>query len=120
SIFKGLTKCLYGSLSQHERVFFIEVLPQPVHWFANSELEVWQAMLQHIGFSATETGIRDCRGANEANPARIDYADLLTLAEELDLLEESGGLDSFAKAGLVQERKEHNNATRAGDLACGV
>jgi hypothetical protein len=102
SIFKGLTKCLYGSLTQHEREFFIEALPQPVHWFANIELEVWQAMLQHIGFGATDTVIRDCRSANEENLARIDYADLIALAEELDLLEGQRGLDSFARAGLVQ------------------
>ena len=102
SIFKGLTKCLYGSLSQHEREFFIEVLPKPVHWFANIELEVWQAMLQHIGFRATDTVIRDCRSANEENLARIDYSDLIALAEELDLLEGQRGLDSFARAGLVK------------------
>jgi hypothetical protein len=29
SIFKGLAACLYGSLNQHERAFFIEVLPSP-------------------------------------------------------------------------------------------
>jgi hypothetical protein len=102
SIFKGLTKCLYGSLNQHERAFFIEVLPKPVHWFANSELEVWQAMLQHIGFRATDTVIRDCRRANEANLARIDYSDLIALAKELGLLEGQQGIDSFARAGLVQ------------------
>src|SRR5215471_1935090 len=102
SIFKGLTKCLYGSLTQHERAFFIEVLPRPVHWFANSELEVWQVMLQQIGFRATDTVIRDCRSANAANLARIDYTDLITLAEELGLLEGQRGLDSFARAGLVQ------------------
>jgi hypothetical protein len=102
SIFKGLTKCLYGSLTQHERAFFIEALPQPVHWFANIELEVWQAMLQHIGFGATDTVIRDCRSANEANLAWIDYADLIALVEELELLEGQRGLDSFARAGLVQ------------------
>ena len=102
SIFKGLARCLYGSLTQHERAFFTEVLPQPVHWFANRELDVWQAMLQHIGFRATDRVIRDCRRANEANLARIDYADLLTLAEELGLFEGQSGLDSFARAGLVQ------------------
>ena len=102
SIFKGLTKCLYGSLNEHEREFFIEVLPKPVHWFANIELEVWQAMLQHIGFRATDTVIRDCRSANEENLTRIDYADLIALAEELDLIEGQRGLDSFARAGLVK------------------
>jgi P-aminobenzoate N-oxygenase AurF len=102
SLFKGLAKCLYGSLNQPEREFFIEVLPQPVHWFANLELEVWQAMLQQIGFGATDTVIRDCRSANEANLARIDYADLIALAEELDLLKGQRGLDSFTRAGLVK------------------
>jgi hypothetical protein len=102
SIFKGLTKCLYGSLDQRQREFFTEVLPQPVHWFANIELEVWQAMLQQIGFPATDTVIRDCRSVNEENLARIDYADLIDLAEELGLLEGQRGLDSFARAGLVK------------------
>src|SRR5262245_27442595 len=53
SIFKALTGGLYGSLTRHEREFFVEVLPQPVRWFANVELDVWQAMLRQIGFRAT-------------------------------------------------------------------
>jgi hypothetical protein len=101
SIFKGLAKCLYGSLRRPEREFFTEVLPQPVRWFANVELDVWQAMLQQIGFPATDTVIGDCRSANEENLARIDYADLIALAEELDLLQGQRGLDSFTRAGLV-------------------
>ena len=59
-------------------------------------------MLRQIGFGATDPVIRDCRSANEENLARIDYADLLALAEELDLLEGQRGVDSFARAGLVQ------------------
>jgi hypothetical protein len=102
SIFKGLTKCLYGSLNQREREFFTEVLPKPVHWFANIELDVWQAMLQHIGFGAADTVIRDCRSANEENLARIDYSELIALAEELGLLDLQRGLDSFAREGLVK------------------
>jgi P-aminobenzoate N-oxygenase AurF len=102
SIFKGLAKCLYGSLNAHERAFFTEVLPKPVHWFANIELDVWQAMLRQIGFRAADTVIRDCRSANEVNLARIDYADLIALAEELGLLEVQRGIDSFAREGLVK------------------
>jgi hypothetical protein len=49
--------------------------------------------------------IRDCCSANEENLARIDYADLIALAEELGLLEGQRGLDSFARASLVQEGK---------------
>jgi len=102
SIFKGLTKCLYGSLDRREREFFIEVLPKPVRWFANSELDVWQAMLQQLGFSATDTVIRDCRSVNEENLARIDYADLIVLAQNLGLLDRQIGIDTFARAGLVK------------------
>jgi hypothetical protein len=120
SIFKGLAQCLYGSLKAHERAFFAEVLPKPVHWFANSELEVWQALLRQIGFRATDTVIRDCRRANEENLARIDYSDVISLADELGLLEGQRGLDSFARAGLVHEGKENHGATRAGHSACGM
>jgi len=102
SIFKGLATCLYGSLNQDERDFFIEVLPKPVHWFANIELDVWQAMLRQIGFRATDAVIRDCRRANEENLARIDYSDVIALAEELGLLEGHRGFDSFAREGLVK------------------
>ena len=77
-------------------------------------------MLQQIGFRATATVIRDCRSANEENLARIDYADLITLAEELGLLEGKRGLDSFARAGLVQEGKEKRDATSISYPACGV
>jgi alpha-N-dichloroacetyl-p-aminophenylserinol N-oxygenase len=102
SIFKGLAQCLYGSLKAHECAFFAEVLPKPVHWFANSELDVWQAMLRQIGFRAADTVIRDCRSANEENLARIDYSDLIALAAELGLLDVQRGVDSFAREGLVK------------------
>jgi hypothetical protein len=102
SIFKGLARCLYGGLDQRQREFFVETLPRPVHWFANIELDVWEAMLRQIGFRATERVIRDCRNVNEENLARIDYSDLIALAEELGMLEGQRGLDSFARAGLVR------------------
>ena len=59
-------------------------------------------MLRHIGFRATDTVIRDCRSANAENLARIDYSDLIALAEELGLLEMQRGFDSFAREGLVK------------------
>jgi P-aminobenzoate N-oxygenase AurF len=102
SIFKGLASCLYGSLDQRQREFFVEVLPKPVRWFANVELEVWRAMLQQIGFPAADTVIRDCHRANDESLGRIDYSDLIALAEELGFFERQRGVDSFARAGLVQ------------------
>jgi hypothetical protein len=44
----------------------------------------------------------DRHSANEENLARIDYADVIALAQELELLEGQRGLDSFARAGLVK------------------
>ena len=120
SIFKGLTACLYGGLSRREREFFVEVLPKPVRWFANVELDVWQAMLQQIGFRDADRVIRDCRSDNEDNLARVDYSDLITLAEELGLLDEQRGFDSFARAGLIDHGKETDRATGSGDSTRGV
>jgi hypothetical protein len=59
-------------------------------------------MLRQIGFRAADTVIRDCRSANEENLARIDYSDLIALAEELGLLDVQRGLDSFAREGLAK------------------
>jgi len=101
SIFKSLTKCLYTALGMKEREFFMDVLPRPVHWFANMELEVWSAMLQQIGFPKTETVINDCRSLNEANLARIDISGLIALATDLGILDTRRGLDSFAREGLM-------------------
>ena len=61
-----------------------------------------RAMLQHIGFPATNTVIRACRQlTNEENPARIDDADPIALTQELGILDMPRGLDSFASTSSV-------------------
>jgi alpha-N-dichloroacetyl-p-aminophenylserinol N-oxygenase len=77
-------------------------------------------MLRQIGFRAADPVIRDCRRANEENLARIDYSEVIALAQELGLLDVQRGLDSFAREGLVTEGKEDTGATRAGHPACGL
>ena len=99
-IFKHLAKCIYSELTQEQKDFFIEVLPKPVLWFANVELNVWQTMLEQIGFVKAESMIADCAAANEVNLLRIDYSELITLASEMGILDSQRGVDSFAKAGL--------------------
>ncbi|MEO0803449.1 MAG: diiron oxygenase [Cyanobacteria bacterium J06642_2] len=101
SIFKGLATCMYERLTPEQQGFFAEVLPKPVRWFANVELEVWQAMLEQIGFSQTERMIRDCASQAEVNLLRIDYSDITSLADELGILDSERGVESFAKAGLL-------------------
>ncbi len=101
STFKDLGKSIYMALGKKERQFFMDILPKPVRWFANLELDVWNAMLQEIGFSNTETIIGDCRSINEENIAKIDYTGIITLAEELGMLDRERGRDSFYKEGLL-------------------
>lgn len=100
-IFRYLAKCIYTQLSHEQKEFFIEVLPKPVSWFANSELDVWKAMLEQIGFQKTEQVIADCAAAAEVNLMRIDYSGVTALAQELGILDTSRGIDSFGREGLL-------------------
>lgn len=102
SIFKGLAKCIYAYLTPEQKRFFAEVLPKPVRWFANVELEVWEVMLRQINFPHTERMIRDCTAAADVNLLRIDYSGITSLAEELGILNSVQGTESFAKAGLLK------------------
>ncbi len=100
TIFNHLAKHIYSKLNQEQQEFFIEILPKPVRWFANIELTVWKAMLEQIGFAHTERVIADCAAVNEVNLLRIDYTGVMSLAEELGILNSSRGIDCFGKADL--------------------
>jgi hypothetical protein len=101
SIFKNIAKCIYTSLSIKKREFFLQILPLPIRWFANLELDVWSSMLQQIGFQNTSTLINDCKGTNEENLARVDYSGLIALAKELESSNIRIGMDSFYSEGLI-------------------
>lgn len=101
SIFKYLTKCIFSELNLEQKEFFINILPKPVRWFANTELNVWQSMLEQIGFAHTESVINDCALSNEVNLQRIDYSEFISLAEEIGILNSSLGRDSFSKEGII-------------------
>ena len=100
-IFKNLAKLVYTKLTTEQKEFFMELLPKPVHWFANIELGVWEAMLAQIGFPHTKEVIGDCARDNEVNLMRIDYNGITKLAQELGILDCQRGLDSFAQANLI-------------------
>lgn len=100
-IFGNLAKCLYAALGAKERAFFSQVLPLPVRWFANLELDVWHTMLEHIRFPGTAQLIRECREVSEDNLATLDYSDLVSLADELGMLQSQQAVDSFGKEGLL-------------------
>ena len=102
SIFKFLTKCIYSELNQEQKEFFINVLPKPVRWFANTELNVWKSMLQQIGFDHAESMVNDCALFNEVNLMTMDYTELISLAEEVGILDSALGIDSFSREGILQ------------------
>jgi len=100
SIFKNLTKCIYSQLNEEEKKFFDDMLPKPVCWFGNMELDVWEAILKQIGFPQAEKMIAECK-LNPINLKQIDYTGVTALAEELGILECDRGFDSFARQGLL-------------------
>ena len=101
SIFKFMSKCIYNELDQQQKEFFINVLPKPVRWFANTELNVWKSMLQQIGFSHTESVINDCAASNEVDLMSMDYTELISLAESVGILDTALGIDSFTREGII-------------------
>ncbi|WP_435100464.1 diiron oxygenase [Arhodomonas sp. AD133] len=101
-IFRSLAARIYHSLSEREKAFFVEVLPKPVRWFADQELDVWQSMLAQIDFPGYEGIIRDCRNVAQWRLDRLDYSELEELADELGILDSQHGVDSFGRAGLLR------------------
>lgn len=100
SIFKNLAKCMYSQLNWEQKKFFAQILPQPVTWFANSELDVWQSILKQLQFPKAGQIIADCAAA-EVDLIRIDYSDVTALADELGILKFSKALEGFQEKALL-------------------
>ncbi|MGK7956506.1 MAG: diiron oxygenase [Crocosphaera sp.] len=98
SIFKNLVQCIYCELTSEQKAFFIEVLPKPLYWFADQELEVWKSVLEQIGFEKSQEIYTDCRASQTSNLDSIDYTQLIELVQELD---PKRGEDSLANMGLL-------------------
>jgi hypothetical protein len=61
------------------------VLNRPARWFASAELDVWQSMLQQIGFPTADRIIADCRDQNRAVQSSLDLSDVQRLYDDLHL-----------------------------------
>lgn len=84
-IFKIITPFIYNAMNNEQKNFFASVLPQPIHWFANNELVVWESMLNQIGFKDSHILINDCRADLDENLNSIDYSGVVSIAEELGI-----------------------------------
>lgn len=96
-IFKNLIKCIYFELTTEQKEFLIKVLPKPVYWFADHELEIWHSILTQIGFEDADIIYHDCKQINHHNLLNIDYSEIVELVQELNPIQ---GSDSLAEIGL--------------------
>ena len=100
-IFRSLAKCFYTGLSSEQKSFFAEVLPKPVLWFADPELEIWLAILDQLGVRNARTIIADCESMHGASLQRLDYSGIVELAKEIGILDSAIGRESFERHGLL-------------------
>lgn len=84
-IFKELTKLIYSAMSITERDFFALVLPYPVCWLVDDDLNVWDILLKQINFKKGRTIINDSRRKLGSPMEQADFADLIKLAKELGI-----------------------------------
>jgi hypothetical protein len=96
-LFKSLGAVIYHGLTPREREFFVGALSQPSIWFGSPELDVWEAMLEQIGFPGRERMIADCRAQRRAKGVHLDLSTLETLFADL-------GVENTLRARAFSER----------------
>ncbi len=100
-IFRHLTKEIVQHLTPRELVFFAQMLPRPMRWFASQELNVWETILHELGYEHAKEVIGDIRAEAEVALFRVDFSELIDLAQETGLLDTPEGRDSFQAEGLI-------------------
>jgi len=100
-IFKSLMKCLYGALNKEQRRFFAEILPLPILFFADLELDIWHRMLVQLQVSGATEMIKNCRQLNQQAIQRVDYSGVTALAAEVGMLDDEAGRRRFVDHGLM-------------------
>jgi hypothetical protein len=100
-LFMSLAQLFSHELTEEQRAAFADVLAEPVVWFADRELDVWLSMLRQIGFPQADEMIRECRGLGAADLSSLNYAEIVSLAEEIGLLDSASARSSFSRQGLI-------------------
>lgn len=101
-LFRSLAKLYFYSLTEAQQAAFADVLPRPVVWFADRELDVWLSMLKQIDFPGADAMIQRCRAEHEVDLPSLDYSGIVSLAEEIGILGTKAGRESFARQGLLK------------------
>jgi alpha-N-dichloroacetyl-p-aminophenylserinol N-oxygenase len=100
-LFRSLAQIFSAELNDAERAVFADILPEPVLWFADRELDTWLTVLRQIGFPKADEMIRECRAGGAVDLEKLDYSGVISLAEEIGVMDAAADRDSFARHGLV-------------------
>lgn len=100
-LFRLFAQLFSSKLTQAERETFADILPEPVVWFADRELDTWQAVLSQIDFPHADEMIRECKSFGTADLKTLDYSGIVSLAEEIGIMDTAVRRDSFVRQGLT-------------------
>jgi hypothetical protein len=100
-LFRSLAQLFSSKLTERERATFADLLAEPVVWFADRELDIWLALLQQIDFRQAKPMIDECRSLGVTDLQKLDYSGVISLAEEIGVMDTAVDRDSFSRQGLV-------------------
>lgn len=100
-LFKTFAKEIYAALNEEQKIYLATNLAKPIRWFASKELAVWQGMLEYIGFPNAREIVNDCATEGMSDLSRIDYSELIQLAEEVGILDSTAGREAFVAEGVI-------------------
>lgn len=104
-IFTHLAEDVFHKLDLKQKEFFAEMMPKAVAWLALTEFDLWQNILEQLKLKEANQLIQECK--ESLSHAKIDFInankgikDLVTLAENLGVLEYAVARDSFTREGF--------------------
>jgi P-aminobenzoate N-oxygenase AurF len=100
-LFRSLAQLFAAELTTSQRAAFADLLAEPVVWFADRELDVWLALLRQLDFPGADSMIKECRSLGAADLKKLDHSGVVSLAEEIGIMEVADDRDSFFRQGLA-------------------
>ncbi len=99
-IFKSFTQQFFPAFNPEQKAFFAQILPKPVLWFADLELDLWHDLLSQLKIKDATTIIEDSRELNRAAHKRVNYTEVVALAEEIGMCEKHDSRFMFPEIEL--------------------
>lgn len=100
-LFRSLAQLFSSELTETQRTTFADLLPEPVVWFADRELDTWLAVLQQIGLPKADKMIHECKSLGVSDLKSLNYSGVFSLAENIGIMDSAVRRDSFSRQGLV-------------------